>query len=68
MESWHELNAAQMAVGERDLSWMHLFIPALSGMRGQVDHHSLATLFTGKDLPLVDGAVVMNELDGVLGQ
>jgi len=56
-----------MAIGERDLSWMHLFIPAMEGMRGRQTHHSLATLFTGKDCPLVDGEVIMAEVDGLLG-
>jgi len=29
--------------------------------------HELATLFTAKDLPLVDGKAVINELDRLLG-
>ena len=51
MESWHDLNAAQVAIGDRDLSWMRIFIPAIDGMRGRQTHHELATLFTGKDCP-----------------
>ena len=57
-----------MVLGPRDPSWTHVFIPALEGMRGRQSHHELATLFTGKDKPLVDAGAVMAELDGLLSQ
>ena len=56
-----------MAQGDRDLSWMHIFIPALEGMKGRQRHHELAMLFTGKDHPLVDSREVTAELNQLLG-
>ena len=54
------------AIGEYGLSWMHIFIPALEGMKGRQTHHELAALFTSKNCPLVDGEAVLAELGGLL--
>lgn len=52
IESWKQLDAAQLALDGRDLSWLHMFIPALGGMRGSTESCGRACLFDGKHHPL----------------
>lgn len=44
---WQQLNAAQLALGERQLHWPQIYIPALRGMEGSWECHGRPTLFDG---------------------
>lgn len=56
IDSWRELDAAQLELGQRELQWIHVFIPALKGMRGSTESHGRLCLFDGKETGAVQAA------------
>ncbi len=55
--------AVQLALGQRELSWIHCFIPALKCMPQAYDSHARPCLFFGKDYEEGAEGSVQAELD-----
>lgn len=51
-KTWRDINAAGLFLENRELSWIHIFLPGMEGMRGATESHGRLALLDGKETGL----------------